>query len=329
MFKEFFNKYKDYSSDYNGGLSSHIPMVSYSLYELGVPFDEIEKYINNTIKRIKISKEDFTKLYNIDDESFERFLGINDSFGSYYEYFSTKISADNYLEIIGEYLPKLIKGVAARAFHPLIRLSFAVRSENKEEIIKSLSYFASTFVPHKFDTLPSKTENPIYDLKVLAESVDNETFSGNLIADRIEKIYNLQGFKKNAFTLKGDYREVLSQLDKIINKLFVETKNFTILHAVTSKEAIKSLLPLVKDKEYVLQNYWIAILAAYISIDSPKVKDLNIDIPEDLPDFREIIRANIESKNDHSIKLANSCRIEFERSGDVVYKYMAYLRAYN
>lgn len=328
MFKEFFNKYKDYASDYNGGLSSHIPMVSYSLYELGVPFNEIEKYLDNTIERIKISKENFTKIYSINDDNFEEYLGISNSFGSYYEYFSKKSNEYNYLEVIGEFLPKLIKGVAARAFHPLIRLSFAVRSENVEEVIKSLSYFAETFVPNKFALLPSKAENPLEALKVLVESVKNDDYSGNLIADRIGNIYKFDGFKKNAFTLKGDYEELVLQLDKIINKLFVETKSFTILHGVTSKEAIKTLLPLVKNKEYVLQNYWIAILAAYISIDSPEIKDLNIDIPEDLPDFKEIIRANINSNNDHSIKLANSCRIEFERCGDTVYKYMAYLRAY-
>lgn len=329
MFIDSFNKYKDYASDYNGGLSNHIPMVSYSLYELGVPFNEIDKYIDTTVERIKISKEDFSKLYNIDNDNFEKYLGLKDSFGSYYDYFSKKINKSNYLEVIGEFLPILIKGVAARAFHPLIRLSFAVRSENIEEVTKSLSYFASTFLPHEFDVLPSKSENPLEDLKVLVESINNEEYSGNLIADRIGNIYRVEGFVNNAFTLNGDYELVLLQLDKIINKLFVETKNFTILHGVTSKEAIKTLLPLVKDKEYLLQNYWIAILAAYISIDSPKIKDLIIDIPEDLLDFREIIRANIESKNDHSIKLANSCRIEFERSGDVVYKYMAYLRAYN
>jgi len=326
MFKEFFDKYKDYASDYDGGLSSHIPMVSYSLYELGVPFDEIEKYIDRTIEIINIGKEDFTKLYKIDDESFEDYLGVTDSFGSYYEFFSKKVSDVNYVEIIGEYLPKLIKGVAARAFHPLIRLSFAVRSDNKEEVIKSLSYFASTYLAHEFETLPSKSENPLDDLKVLVESVGKVTFSGDLIANRIEKIYSLNGFKKNAFTLKGDYKELLEQLDKVVNKLFVETKDFTILHGVTSKEAIKTLLPLVKDKEYLLQNYWIAILAAYISIDSPEIKNLNIDIPEELPDFKEIIRTNINSNNEHSIKLANSCRIEFERSGDEVYKYIAYLR---
>ncbi|MCF0148341.1 MAG: DUF4243 domain-containing protein [Clostridium sp.] len=329
MFIDFFNKYKDYASDYNEGLSNHMPMVSYSLYELGVPFNEIDKYLDATVERIKISKEDFTKLYTIVDDNFGKYLGIKDSFGSYYDYFLKKINKSNYLDVIGEFLPILIKGVAARAFHPLIRLSFAVRSENIEEVTKSLSYFASTFLPNEFDILPSKSENPLEDLKILVKSINNEDYSGNLIASRIGKIYNLEGFKNNAFTLKGDYKEVLLQLDKIINKLFVETEDFTILHGVTSKEAIKTLLPLVKDKEYVLQNYWIAILAAYISIDSPEIKDLNIDIPEDLPDFREILRANINSKNDHSIKLANSCRIEYERSGEEVYKYIAYLRGYN
>lgn len=329
MFKDFFNKYKDYASDYNGGLSSHIPMVSYSLYELGVPFDEIEKYLDKTIERINISKEDLTKLYNIDDENFQEYLGVEDSLGSYYDYFSQKIDKSNYLEVIGEFLPKLIKGVAARAFHPLIRLSFAVRSENEEEVIKSLSYFASTFVPHQFDVLPPKTENPLESLKILVESVKGEDCSGNLIADRIEKIYRLDGFKKNAFTLKGNDSEVLLQLDIIINKLFVETKNFTILHGVTSKEALKNLLPLVKDKENVLQNYWLAILAAYISIGAPEVNDLNIHIPENLPEFKDIIESNINSNNDHSIKLVNSCRIELEKSGDEVYKYIAYLRTLN
>lgn len=329
MFKEFFNKYKDYASDYNGGLSSHIPMVSYSLYELGVPFNEIEEYLDKTIERIKISKEDFTELYNIDDENFEKYLGIEDSLGSYYNYFSQKINKSNYLEIIGEFLPKLIKGVAARAFHPLIRLSFAVRSKNEEEVIKSLSYFASTFAPHQFNLLPAKSENPLESLKILVESVKDEDCSGNLIVDRIEKIYRLDGFKKNAFTLKGNDLEILSQLDIIINKLFVETKNFTILHAVTSKEALKNLLPLVKEKEYILQNYWLAILAAYITIGSPEVIDLSVDIPQDLPKFKRMIKASINSNNDHTIKLVNACRLEFEKSGDEVYKYMAYLRTLN
>lgn len=329
MFKEFFSKYKDYASDYNGGLSSHIPMVSYSLYELGVSFNEIEEYLDKTIESIKISKEDFTKLYSIDDENFEKYLGIKDSLGSYYDYFSLKIKETNYLEVTGEALPKLIKGVAARAFHPLIRLSFAVRSENKEEVVKSLSYFASTFLPHQFETLPAKAENTLESLKILVDSVKDEECSGNLIADRIEKIYRLDGFKKNAFTLKGNDLEILSQLDIIINKLFVETKNFTILHGVTSKEALKNLLPLVKKKEDILQNYWLAILSAYISIGSPEVIDLNIDIPQNLPKFKDIIKESINSNNDHTIKLTNTCRLEFEKSGDEVYKYMAYLRYLN
>lgn len=329
MFKEFFNKYKDYASDYNGGLSSHIPMVSYSLYELGVSFDEISEYLDKTIKRINIVKEDFTELYNIDDENFEKYLGAENSFGSYYKYFSKKLNEENYKEMLGDFLPKLIRGVAGRAFHPLIRLSYALRSDNEEEVVKSLSYFASKYLPHKFDDLPSNSEKPLESLISLVESVKGEEYNGNLIADRIDKVYRLEGFKNNAFTLKGNSEELLSQLDKIINKLFIETKNFTILHAVTSKEAIRALLPLVKDKENILQNYWLAVLAAYITVDSPEVRDLDIYIPNDLPEFKEIISESIASDNDHTIKLANSCRIEFERSGDEVYKYIAYLRAYN
>ncbi|MBS5937283.1 questin oxidase family protein [Clostridium sp.] len=329
MFKEFFNKYKDYASDYNGGLSSHIPMVSYSLYELGVSFDEIAEYLDKIIKRINIAKEDFTEVYNIDDENFEKYLGAENSFGSYYKYFSKKLNEGNYKEMLEEFLPKLIKGVAGRAFHPLIRLSYAVRSDNEEEVVKSLSYFSSKYLPHKFDDLPLNSEKPLQSLIELVESVKGEEYNGGLIADRIGKVYKLEGFMKNAFTLKGNNEELLSQLDKIINKLFVETKDFTMLHAVTSKESIKVLLPLVKDKEYILQNYWLAVLAAYITIDSPEVKDLDIYIPKDLPDFKEIISESIASDNDHTIKLANSCRIEFERSVDEVYKYMAYLRAFS
>lgn len=329
MFKEFFNKYKDYASDYNGGLSSHIPMVSYSLYELGVSFDEITKYLDKTIKRINIAKEDFTEVYNIDDENFEKYLGAENSFGSYYKYFSKKLNEGDSIEMLGEFLPKLIKGVAGRAFHPLIRLSYAVRSDNEEEVLKSLSYFASKYLPHKFADLPLHSERPLESLIELVESVKEEEYNGGLIADRIGKVYELEGFKKNAFTLKGNSEELLYQLDKIINKLFVETKDFTILHAVTSKQSIKALLPLVKDKEYILQNYWLAVLAAYITIDSPEVKNLDIYIHSDLPEIKEIISESIVSNNDHTIKLANSCRIEFERSGDEVYKYMAYLRAFN
>ena len=60
--------------------------------------------------------------------------------------------------------------------------------------------------------------------------------------------------------------EIFNILDNIINKPFKVTENVTIVHGVTSKEARRSLLSYFKDKSKALNNYWYAIVAAYLTV---------------------------------------------------------------
>lgn len=324
-FNEFYKKYINYSSDYGGSLSNHMPMVAYSLFEMGESFDKIVEYLDDDIVKNKYLEENLHSKYIISDENFSEYLGYEDSLGSYYKYFKEKSSNGNVEDLIKEYLEVLLVGTAARAFHPLIRLAYGVRSGNDEEVIRSLSYFASVYLPHKINNELKVSKDILKDINTISELLGSEKFEGYLIANKINKVYGLHNFRNNIFSLGDNEEEILVMLDKIINKLYVATKGFTILHAVTSKVAIKALLPYIGDKKRALDNYWIAIAAAYVTVGAPKVKDLEVNISNNLPEFEEIIIEAISTKDDHSIKLTHACKIEYENSGDEIYKYMAFL----
>ncbi|MGL5352633.1 MAG: questin oxidase family protein [Clostridium sp.] len=325
VFNEFYNKYINYNSDYGGKFSNHMPMVAYSLFEMGEPLDKIEEYLDLFVKKNQCIEEDLSVKYNITDDNFREYLGASDSLGSYYKYFKDKSNNSSVENLIKEYVEVLLEGSAARAFHPLIRLAYGVKSKNDEEIIRSLSYFASTFLTHEIKGELKISKNIINDINTLSELLGNEKFEGSLIADKIERAYGMDEFRENIFSLGHNENDIIDMLDKIINKLYVETRGFTILHAVTSKEAIKTLLPYINNKKRALDNYWIAIAGAYVTVGAPKVSSLEVSSPSNLPDFGEIIAKSISTKNDHNIKLTYSCNIEFKNSGNNIYKYMAFL----
>lgn len=325
MFKDFYDKYVDYQSDYNGGFSSHMPMVAYSLYDFGVPTEKIGLYLDKFIEKYDVQKEAFTVNYEITRDNYKEFYGKVDALGAYYNYFKAELNALGKGKLLNKYVPDLISGVAGRAFHPLIRLAFAVNADYHEEIIRAISYFAATYLPHKIAKdldRPTDLLKAVNNLSVKTKDIVNE---GSLIADKIEKIYATDSFINNIFLLSDNSDEALEQLDTIINTLYVKTKGFTVLHAVTSKEALKVLLPFIDKKTEVIDNYFIAILAAYVSVNAPFIDNLEVDIPEELPSFEEIITDSINTNNDHNIKLTYSCRVEYERSGNRIYPYMAYL----
>jgi hypothetical protein len=48
--------------------------------------------------------------------------------------------------------------------------------------------------------------------------------------------------------------------------LFCETHEFTMLHALTTCQALRSLLPYVSDQRKTLSAYWHSVCASYVSV---------------------------------------------------------------
>ncbi|MGL5085382.1 MAG: questin oxidase family protein, partial [Clostridium sp.] len=218
-FNEFFYKYINYSSDYGGKFSNHMPMVAYSLFQMGEPLDKIGEYLDGFIEKNQCIEEELNVQYNITQSNFREYLGVEDSLGSYYKFFKDKSRDATVENLIKQYLEILIEGCAGRAFHPLIRLGYSVKSGSDEEIIRSLSYFASTYLTHGINNELVVSKNILKNINDLSEILGNEKFEGNLIADKIERVYGMGDFRENIFSLGNNENEIMDMLDKIINKL--------------------------------------------------------------------------------------------------------------
>lgn len=96
--------------------------------------------------------------------------------------------------------------------------------------------------------------------------------------------------------------------------------NFTLLHGVTATHALRSILPFSGNKERVLEYFWIAFLAAYITtgeIYSAYVPKQGMIDGDEYFSFQKKLAC--ESSDDHTIKLAYTTWREWQRSGDTRY----------
>ncbi|NRA86799.1 MAG: DUF4243 domain-containing protein [Rhizobiales bacterium] len=116
-------------------------------------------------------------------------------------------------------------------------------------------------------------------------------------------------------------------LDKIAVqclKLYLNTRDFTILHCVTSCHALRIIFEFL-DKEQqneAVLYYWQSVIFAYISIETPKIKPIetiDLGVTSNVQKIKDVVKNNF---NDHDIKIAFTAIEEF-----VFYKDDRFLKA--
>ena len=99
---------------------------------------------------------------------------------------------------VERYFDILMKGVGAAAFHPIIRLSYAVREENKDEVAISLATWAASFV-NLGVTSELSEENGLIDILQKFQQMNfnkNKKLEANNIAIRMLKVSKDKYYKK-------------------------------------------------------------------------------------------------------------------------------------
>jgi hypothetical protein len=104
--------------------------------------------------------------------------------------------------------------------------------------------------------------------------------------------------------------------------LYANTYDFTMLHAVTSNHALRLVLTYIQDKEQAFLSYWNALLAAYVTLHCPIIKELRIS-ENDLPDWEEIFSRAIQSSDEHVIKFVYTCFEESQIYDNPAYQSLA------
>lgn len=303
---------------YGGGLATHLPMVLTALDLLKAPNKKLQSTFDNSLEGLeKIGcLANATPVNNI-----ESYLGNRNSFRAYLQFFTLKLQQQSTLAVLKETLPRLISGVAASAFHALIRLAYAIEANCQSEIATALAYWCAEYQPFELNEKISN-ESAENILARLAPYGEKHQFLPGIIVDRMSEIGTL--LKHNNSVIQPSIMN-MTTLRELTITLFYLHENFTLLHTVTGCHALSIILPYFDDQQIAIKEFWKAIVVAYLSTgigyqqQEVHIEDANID-------FSPIIKGALLSDDSHIIKLIYTCVSEYKRCKNPLY-YNVSLRA--
>jgi hypothetical protein len=288
---------------YGDGLATHLPMVMIALTQLNASQIKLNNTFDEGIKGLEHigDLESIIAAKNIEHD-----LGNSESFRNYLKYFKGELRIHGVDAVLKQSLPVLISGVAASAFHALIRLAYAIEANNQSEIAIALAYWSAEYQSFELSTETSNESLEEILTRLAPVGVDHN-FSPGIIVNRMSEI---GGLLKSENSVIYPLSISLPNIRNFALKAFCENNNFTLLHTVTGCHAFSIIMPYLQDVDVALQELWKAILVAYLSTGLDYV-DKEIQITESSFDFPLVISRALESNDSHVIKLVYTCFCEY------------------
>lgn len=334
LLKSLLAKTRHYHPSYQGGLSNHCPMTLIALERMGAAPQRVENYALAYLKEMEPAPQPGEA---IGAENWRERLGDETAYADYLGFFRREVGRLNARAALRAYLPGLAPGLAAAAFHPVIRTAYGVIAEDSEEVALGLAYWASRYLvlPER-DDLPAElpfvpSDDPLQILKKTRTwpGLDFEPDADALIDREMLKAANPTLFPLLAAALQIDDL-TLDRLRQAAALLFLGANDFNSLHAVTGLHAARVLSDFAIDRRGFSREVWRALLALYLSLDRPELPtpagaaELTA---ADLPDWNVILPAAVADDDEHVIKLVFSCLEESRSGGGRLYRFLAARKA--
>jgi len=301
---------------YAGGkFSVHLPMSLVALDKMQASGEQLTNFYTNSVEKFRVrdKKNTHKEIISLDDA-----LGQKEYFEDYLKFFKDRLSESTTQDVIIESIPVLIKGMSASAFHPIIRLSYALETENKVEIAMALASWASEYLA--FGTGFDQTNRNLEEIIIEANPIGiNHSFSPGNISDRMKEIGAI--LKNKGISIQPEEIS-LNAIREFSLNTFIKHNNFTLLHTVTGCFALRSILEYVTDLDEALRYLWEAIVIAYLSTGSV-YEPSGIEARDPKRDWKQIIKDAANSQDDHVIKLVYTSWKEYEYYRSDLYNYIA------
>lgn len=320
--KKIISQYNDRNTIYQNGLTNHLNMGLYALYQMHADEGRLHDYATTYIREKDVGPMEPSAL-TIDDDNFYDQLGQSGNYSAFIDFFNKKVKQDGMQPTFKKYLNILKPGFPGGAFHGLIRLAYSVELDDSEEKIKALSYMAECYHPFKPKSVEKDSSDIVGGLVQLSESpyFKNFKFQRPLIIGRMEDVYEDQEFYEFVTELDEDSLNI-QVVTELIIELYGMTDDFTILHGVTSTHALRVLQPYLEDFRSVLKSHWFHLQLAYASTGCTPM--VHFEVSEVVEIWQDIFNDAVQVKDVHTIKLVYSL---FYLSGfvsdDQIYRYLA------
>ncbi|MCJ8324311.1 MAG: questin oxidase family protein [Rhizobiales bacterium] len=304
------NAYTGLKPDYDNQLSNHLPMTAFALAELGASDDHINKYFSSYLGRLEQAPQ---HQLVIDHNNWQQHLGENIYYTNYLTYFLERFENATTEQVLKDLLPVFIKSPASKAYHCLLRLAYGIVSKNKVEMAAGLAYWADSYlvIDQQGNEFDDKAKDDISEN--IFDDIRNTCIQTGYLAPDAPNIFSRikaisQSELASLFISKAKISNTIG-LDKIAVKcleLYLNTKNFTILHCVTSCHAQRIIFKFLTKKQQseAILYYWQSVIFAYISINTPVINCITKMSFDNVLDVPEIKQTLITSFDDHDIKIA-------------------------
>ncbi|XOV87563.1 MAG: questin oxidase family protein [Pseudomonadota bacterium] len=222
-------------------------------------------------------------------------LGSDDRYPAVLALLLTRIAQQGVDRILGESLPLLLPGMAAEAFHPLIRLGYSLAFQVPRESAAALAYMICTNV-----NVPCDPERQIDLAAALQAQVGcpapapGGRFGAGLLA----------------LLEQGDYpqgrADSLRTCARLSLDIYRSTRNFFALHMVTATHAARVCAAFVPER-LMLASLTGALMAAHRIIKAPAFEQPN----------RVAAPGTLDAA--HALKYVYTCQAEYGAWGDERY----------
>ena len=299
------------SAEYRNQLTSHLPMALHALHSLGASPQRLQSFYASYARRLDGMPGAALAQPVADWRSLR---GQPDAYPALLASMRALVDRDGVNATLRAMLPDLLLGVAAAAFHGLIRTAHAVQSDHTGEVAAALAYWvwrwqslAPAQVPAVRMPLPAWSQALVRDAQVWRTD-------GSLISIRMDQATQGAVYRSLADALQpfADLHSAIVSLAALAAERYVASPNFTVLHMITGLRALRVLLPWIESEEGVQSILVRAFTAAYLAA---RVVPLPVAPTPRLSTWPEIIAAAIASDDDHVIKLVHACRDEASAYG--------------
>lgn len=305
-----------YGPLYANGLSNHLPMALIALDRMGASPSRLEAFFAGYAPRLTPRAQSAPPLDPTGS------LGVERNFEGVFAYFRALLAEQGRERVLRTWLPMLVPGVAADAFHSMIRLAYAVDAYEESEMAFGLASWVTEYQP--LGSLGASTRRTLDEIvEPLSREVAQHSLPSGLIIDRMVEVMQLPAVR--AAATQPEHLQFADVANFAI-RMYAAREDFTVLHMVTGCHAFRVLMPYLDDVANATRHLWHAVMLAYLSTGLILQRLKAAPAPAHL-DWPQCLARAVQSDNDHVIKLAYTAWREAAVTHDPLYLYAACRKA--
>lgn len=310
------HSFREFSPLYGDRLANHLPMAVTALWRMGGDAGQIRRFAQNYAQKLErrpkpaAAANSASRVPQCGSHDFEQ-----DS-----AYFAAQLAASGADAVLGQWIPRLLPGLSASAFHCLIRTAYAVESGYISEIADALAFWSSEYTDFAMPWVEQDRSPQDVIGDMVACFGDGRDYSG-IIIDKMIAVSQEPFF---AHGLALPRQLTLDRIRAAVLDLYSLCDDFALLHTVTATHAMRVLHRFVGDQDTACRFLWQGLLLAVATVANVVVRHPQTKATGSAKaEWDEILSRSRESLDDHVIKLVYTAREESRLGDGEQYRWIA------